>query len=170
MSAPRVLVAVVLDQDTAQVYWPGLEPLLRGQVCSVLWDLLIVDVSERQSENYAWWLKQIEASWPRCRVRRLSMPDLGAPEYFADRSAQFTMGANRAVRCFGQWRSYEALWLLRCDARPALDELQRLYDAGDLLPRPDVGPPQEYDLLHDPERARAAMRAVGISGGRSASG
>ena len=69
-----------------------------------------------------------------------------------------------------QWRSYEALWLLRCDARPALDELQRLYDAGDLLPRPDVGPPQEYDLLHDPERARAAMRAVGISGGRSASG
>jgi hypothetical protein len=151
MTAPRVLVAVVLDQDTHQVYWPDLEPLLRGQRCSLLWDLLVVDVSERQSENYSFWLKHIEQTWPRrCRVRRLSTPE--APEIFSDRAAQFSMGNLRALRCFGQWKSYEALWLLRCDDRPELDALQRLFDNGDLVPRPDVELGRLWDLGISPDR------------------
>jgi hypothetical protein len=166
-----VLVAVVLDQDTHQVFWPELEPLLRAQRCTVLWDLLVVDVSERQSENYTWWLKHIERTWPgRCRVRRLSMPDLGDGMIFCDRGAQFTMGYNRALRCFAQWHSYEALWLLRCDDRPAPDELTRLWDHGGLVPRPDVGATEVFDLARDPASALAAMGTVGISAERPASG
>ena len=165
---PRILVAVVLDQDTAAVHWPELEPLLLAQECDPFWDLLVVDVSEEQSPNYSGWLKSLEKRWPfnygkpgGCRVRRLSLPERGIRTAFSDRGLQFDRGSDKAYECFCRWTSYGALWLLRCDARPDPQELQdRWHGDGLIRLRPEVEKAQVVDLVQHPDEALTAAAAM----------
>ncbi|MGH2870138.1 MAG: hypothetical protein ACRDNK_21530 [Solirubrobacteraceae bacterium] len=128
--APRVLVAVVLDQDEATLYWEKLEEALRDQVTTLSWDLLIVDVTPRAGPNYAAWLADVVHRWPRSRVRRLSAEHVrdGLVVTFSDRRFAIKAGLEAATELFGRWRSYTALWLLRPDARPAQGALQAAWD------------------------------------------
>jgi hypothetical protein len=158
---PRVLVAVVLDQDTAAVYWRDLEAMLRAQECALLWDLLVVDVSEDQAPNYAQWLADLVHQWTYCRVRRLSMPERGIRQTFTSRELQFARGQDKAYECYCRWKSYVALWLLRCDARPVPTDLQRLWDAKQLIVDRQVEAPTElYDFGRDPKLAAKAVERI----------
>ncbi len=134
---PRVLIAVVLDMDEAAVHWPALEACLLAQETDLWHDLLIVDITEQASENYADWLRHIERTWPRhrARTRRLVAEDRGERQSFSLPSMRVHAGKERAWELFSRWKSYAALWLLRPDARPEPGELQRLWDSGDLLLR-----------------------------------
>jgi len=137
---PRVLVAVVLDQDEAAVYWEAFEPTLRAQETGLLWDLLVIDVTAKAGPNYAAWLASLIHSWPRSRVRRLSAEHVrdGLVTTFSDHRFAIKAGMEAATELFGRWRSYDALWVLRPDAQLAPDALQAAWDGHGLLARDEV--------------------------------
>lgn len=156
---PRVLVAVVLDQNSAAVHWPALETALLAQRTELLWDVLVLDTTEIASPNYAEWLtaikeKRLLLAGQRSRVRRLSDPERGEIQSFSDPAEQLRVGSDSAFECFIRWRSYAALWILAVnDALPAPTTLQDMWDADQLYrDRPDVVLSDENDELSQLEQ------------------